>query len=170
LRVKAWSAETASAPKIFDVITGAKLWSQEFGVPTTNGLPEMRKFTLEQAAYLHAQMRMYVQLSDAEEARVYKTTQLGPTVSFNRPEAQIDRTSHLHVLWQSGAQSFVYCLVNPNGEIVNRENYDDLNTRPRLTVNGQGDVIVFGGVRRPKLGEPMMPPPVAMPPTPTLTN
>ena len=33
LRIKDWSAQMASAPKNFDVISGAYLWSQEFGVP-----------------------------------------------------------------------------------------------------------------------------------------
>ena len=42
LRIKDWSAEMTSPAKPFDIITGAKLWSQDFGVPTTNGLPEMR--------------------------------------------------------------------------------------------------------------------------------
>lgn len=167
LRIKEWSKETPSAPKIFDVISGAKLWAQEFGVPTTNGRPEMRKFTLEQASYLHAQMRMYVQLSDAAEARIFKTAALGPTVSFSRPEAQIDRTSRLHVLWQSGAQSFNYCQISPDGEVVNRDIYDDFNTRPRLTVNERGDVLVLGGVRRLKQGEvPAVRPPVELPPAP----
>ena len=167
LRVKDWSAQTASPAKSIDVISGAKLWSQDFGVPATNGVPEMRKFSLEQANYLHAQMRLYVQLSDVQEARIYKTSSLGQTVSFSRPEAQIDRTSQLHVLWQSGAQSFNYCVVNPDGTVARREIYDDFNTRPRLTVSENGDVLVTGGVRRLKPGEaPAVNPPAETPAAP----
>lgn len=166
LRVKELSAQTASAPKTFDIITGAKLWSQEFGVPATNGTPEMRKYTLEQASYLRAQMRLYVQLSDAAESRVIKTRALGASVSFSHPEAQVDRLSVLHVLWQTGAQSFNYCVVDPNGELLRREIYDDFNTRPRLTVAESGDVQVTGGVKRVKLSEmPEVKPPVEMPAT-----
>jgi hypothetical protein len=153
LRVKELSAQTASAPKTFDIINGAKLWSQEFGVPATNGTPEMRKYTLEQASYLRAQMRLYVQLSDAAESRVIKTRALGPSVSFSRPEAQVDRFSVLHVLWQTGAQSFSYCVVDPGGDFLRREIYDDFNNRPRLTVNESGDVQVIGGVKRAKPGD-----------------
>ncbi|MEY4917456.1 MAG: hypothetical protein RL616_1369 [Verrucomicrobiota bacterium] len=153
LRVKELSAQTASAPKTFDIINGAKLWSQEFGVPATNGTPEMRKYTLEQASYLRAQMRLYVQLSDAAESRVIKTRALGSSVSFSRPEAQVDRLSVLHVLWQTGAQSFNYCVVDPGGDILRRDIFDDFNTRPRLTVNESGDVQVIGGVKRAKPGE-----------------
>lgn len=153
LRVKDLAAETPSAPMTFDIISGAKLWTQEFGVPATNGIPEMRKFTLEQASYIHSQMRLYVQLSDAAEARIYKTVALGQTISFSRPEAQVDRSSVLHTLWQSGAQAFSYCEVSPAGAIIRRETYDDLATRPRIAVNENGEVFINGGVRRPKLGE-----------------
>ena len=164
LRIKAWGLELHSAVQTFDVITGAKLWAQDFGVPT-NGLPEMRRFTLEQAAYLHSQMRLYLQVSDVPEARIYRTLPLGPSVSFSRPEAQLDHNTQLHVLWQSGAQSFDYRVVNPEGDIVERQIYDDLNTRPRLNVDDNGDVTVVGGVRRPKPGElpPAIPPPVSLP-------
>lgn len=164
LRIKDWSAQTASAPKTFDVINGAKLWSQDFGVPATNGVPEMRKFTLEKASYVRSQMRLYVQVSDAAESRLIRTRELGPTVSFSRPEAQVDRRSLLHVLWQSGAQSFNYCAVDPDGTIVRRENYDDFNTRPRLAVNDNGEVLIIGGIRRSKPGEvPAVQPPVEVP-------
>jgi hypothetical protein len=166
LRIKDWSAETPSTPVSFDIITGAKLWAQEFGVPATNGVPEMRKFTLEQASYVRSQMRLYVQLSDAPESRIYKTLVLGGTVSFSRPEAQIDRNSVLHALWQSGAQAFSYCQVNPAGTILRRETYDDLSTRPRLAVDENGEVIIRGGVRRPKPGEvTAVQPPVEIPAT-----
>ena len=166
LRIKAWGVEMNSAPKLFDVIEGAKLWSQDFGVPAASGIPEMRRFTLEQASYLHDQMRLYMELSDAAEARIYKTLALGPTVSFTRPEAQVDRTSQLHVLWQSGAQSFLFCLISTDGTILNREIYDDFGIRPKLVVNENGDVLVVGGVRRPKPGElPIVSPPMELPAT-----
>ena len=160
LRNKDLSAPVTSPAKTFDVITGAKLWNQEFGLPATNGLPEMRKFSLEQASYLRAQMRLYVQVSDATESRIFTTVALGASVSFSRPEAQVDRTSRLHVLWQSGAQSFSYCTVSPDGEILSRDTYDDFDSRPRLRVNDSGDVVIIGGLKRPKPAAiPAIPPP-----------
>ena len=148
----------------FDVISGAKLWTQDFGMPGTAGAPEMRRYTLEQASYLRSQMRLYLELSDASEMRIFKTASLGPTVSFSRPESQVDRTSQLHVLWQSGAQAFDYCLISPDGAVLDREIYDDFNTRPKLVVSNNGDVSVVGGVRRPKPGDlPIVRPPVQLP-------
>lgn len=150
LKVKDLSAQLSSPAKAFEIVSGAKLWSQEFGLPTTNGLPEMRKFALEQSSYLRAQMRLYVQVSDIAESHIFKTAALGSTVSFGRPEAQVDRQSILHVLWQTGAQSFNYCTVDADGKVIGREVYDDINTRPRLGVNDAGEVLVIGGVKRAK--------------------
>jgi hypothetical protein len=166
LRIKDWSVEVSSPAKSFDVISGAKIWEQEFGVPSaTNGAPEMRKYVLEQANYLAAQLRLYVQLSDAAESRIYKVFALGPMVSFGPPEAQVDRFGNLHVLWQSGAQAFAYTVVNPAGDIAHQEIYDYFTARPRLSVNDTGDVVVVGGVRRVKPVElPVVKAPNEVPP------
>jgi hypothetical protein len=154
LRIKEWSKHMASAPTQFDIINGAKLWAQDFGVPDgTNSAPEARKYTLEQANYLKDQLRLYVQVSDAAEQLVYKVTVLGPMVSFSQPEAQVDRSSRLNVLWQAGGQSFSYAIVNPNGTVANREVYDNFVSRPRLTVDANGEVVVRGGTRRMKPAE-----------------
>ena len=149
LRIKDWSAETPSAPKPFDVISGAKLWSQDFGVPAgTNGAPEVRKYTLEKANYLRLQLRLYVEVSDATESRVISVIPIGKAVSFSDPETQLDRYSNLHVLWQSSASFFTYAVVNPDGGLAKQEIYDFVNARPRLGMNDDGSVVVVGGLRR----------------------
>ena len=151
LHLRQWGVQIASAPGHFDVITGAKLWEQDFGVPApTNGLPEVRKYTLEKANYLKSQLRLYVQVSDAAEAQVFRVSALGPVVAFSRPEAQVDRRSRLNVLWQAGAQSFSYVVVNPDGSLLPMEYYDNFFSRPRLVVNENGEVMVQGGTRRAK--------------------
>jgi hypothetical protein len=171
VHIREWGVDVASPPKDFDVIDGAELWSQQFGLPmpagVTNQPPEIRKYTLEEANYLRQQLRMYVLVSDATGAHVLKVSAIGPMVSFSRPEAQLDHVSNLHVIYQSGAQSFIYSVVNPNGDIMQQEIYDYLNTRPHLGVNGDGDIVVVGGVRRVRPDEmPLVLPPNAMPPTP----
>src|SRR5258706_10232619 len=76
VRVKTWDTTLTTKPKSFDVVQGAKLWSQDFGVPTaagaTNQLPEVRKYTLQQANYLRTQLRLYLRLTDAAESKVIK--------------------------------------------------------------------------------------------------
>jgi hypothetical protein len=154
LRIKDWSSHVTSTPKTFDVISGAMIWAQDFGVPSEPGHPpEARKYTLKQANYLKEQLRLYVQVSDVQEARVYKVSVLGPMVSFSHPEAQVDRMSQLHVLWQTGGQTFSYALVYPNGTVGQAETYDNFESRPRLTVNDEGEVSVTGGTRRMKASE-----------------
>ena len=157
LHIKQWSADVASPEKKFDIINGALLWAQDFGVPlppgVTNQPPVVRKYTLEEANYLRKQLRMYVLVSDPSGSHILKVTAIGPMVSFSRPEVQLDGAANLHVLYQSGAQSFIYSVINPDGDIAQQEIYDYVGTRPRLAVNAAGDIVEQGGVRRPKAGE-----------------
>jgi hypothetical protein len=168
LRIKDWGAEMPSPPKYFDVISGAKLWSQDFGVPVPAGLtnvaPEFRKYTLEEANYLRTQLQLYVEVSDTTEARVFNVIPIGKAVSFSDPDTQLDRYSNLHVLWQSGASYFTYAVVNPNGELVKQEIYDYVTARPRLNMADDGSVSVVGGVHRTKPEEmPMVKAPDELP-------
>ena len=168
VRIKEWNATVTSPEKGFDVIHGAKLWSQDFGVPApagvTNQAPEVRRYSLIEANYLRSQLRLYVQVSDESEARVFKVSAVGPLVSFSTPEAKVDRLSNLHVLYQSGAQAFNYSVINPDGDVIRREMYDYANTRPRLSVDDNGDVAVTGGVRRVRPAElPQVKPPNELP-------
>ena len=154
VRIKDWNTEITSQPQGFDIIDGAKLWSQVFGVPLPAGVsnrpPEVRKYTLEEANYLHSQLRMYVQVSDESGATVFKVRAIGPMVSFSQPDVQLDRLSNLHVLYQSGAASFLYSVINPNGDLVSQEIYDYFDARPRLRVGNDGSINVLGGARRVK--------------------
>ena len=154
VRVKAWGTDITSPVKNFDVITGARIWSQDFGMPpsagATNRPPEVRKYTLQKANYLRAQLRLYVEVSDATESRVFKVVNIGKTVSFSTPEIQLDRLSNLHLVWQSGAAHFTYAVVSPEGALLRQEVYDYASSgpRPRLSMADDGTVTVYGGVRR----------------------
>jgi hypothetical protein len=157
VHIPEWSADVRSPAKEFDIIDGAQLWAQDFGMPVpagvTNELPVVRKYILEEANYLRKQLRMYVLVSDQTGTRILKVSAIGPMVSFSRPEAQLDHASNLHVLYQSGAQSFLYSVVNPDGGITQQEIYDYVKSRPRLAVDDAGNIVVQGGVRRMKPGE-----------------
>ncbi len=171
VHIPEWGADVASAPLEFDVIDGARIWSQDFGLPVpagvTNEPPVVRKYILEEANYLRNQLRLYVLVSDQSGTRILKVSAVGPMVSFGRPEAQLDRASNLHVIYQIGAQSFIYSVVNPDGNITKQEIYDYLGTRPRLGVNDAGDIVEQGGVRRVKPGEvPVVKAPDELPPAP----
>jgi hypothetical protein len=169
VRIKDWSEAMTSPALEFYVITGAKIWAQDFGVPVptdaTNHAPEVRRYTLEKANYLRTQLRLYVQVSDPAEARVFKVISIGKTVAFGDPDTQLDRFSDLHVLFQSGAALFTYAVVNPDGDLVKQEIYDYVKARPRLNMNDDGTVTVAGGVRRLSEQEiPMVKSPDQLPP------
>jgi len=167
VRIKAWDRELVSPVKSFDIIHGAKLWEQEFGVPTSEvstGTPEVRKFILEQANYLKGQLRMYMRLTDGPGLRTFRVFPIGQMVSFSRPEAQLDKGSKLHVLYANGAHSFSYNVFNTEGDLLAHETYDFSASRPRLRVNDEGEISVMGGARRisakeTALSAPVLPPP-----------
>jgi hypothetical protein len=168
MRIKEWGLTVNSAPVHFDVIHGGELWSQDFGVMTpSNAAPLSRKYTLIKANYLQQQLRLYVQVSSGDGGEVYKVAGLGPLVSFSLPEEQVDPGNRLHVLWQTGAQAFSYVIVGSDGAILQRDTYDNFNSRPHLGINDSGAVLVQGGVRRPKPDElPQVKSPDALPAPP----
>jgi hypothetical protein len=152
VRIKEWNQEITSQPRNFDIIDGAKLWEQEVGVPNPDGspnsIPEVRKYILQQANYLRSQLRLYVRVTDASGARVFRVFPVGPMVSFGRPESQVDKFSNLHVLYQDKPHSFNYTVINPAGEVIARRTYDYVDKRPRLEPDMEGKILVMGGVRR----------------------
>jgi hypothetical protein len=148
--VPEWKQEIRSGKKWIDVIQGARIWEQEFGVPKvsgdTNAAPEMRRYALQEANYLRSRLTLYVQLTDAS-GKINKVFPIGPMISFGQPEPKVDKLSDLHVLYQNGPHSFSYTVINPDGEIITRQTYD-FTTRPRLMADPSGNLTVVGGARR----------------------
>ena len=147
VKIRQWNDEVVSKAKDFDIIRGSKIWEQEFGVPAKEGPPEARKYALQQAMHIK-QLWLYGRITDLPENRVFRVVQLGPMVSFGRPDSQIDRESNLHVLFQTGARSFNYRVLNPDGEILTVQSHDYTATRPILRAEKDGKIIVAGGQRR----------------------
>jgi hypothetical protein len=148
LRLKEWGQEIASKPQNFDIIPGFKVWEQEVGVPVKDAPPEVRRYSLQQATYLK-RLLLYARLTDKDDIRVFRVQPLGPLVSFSKPEAQIDKASNLHVLFQSGARSFYYVVVSPSGDVLQRETHDYAGkSRPVLRAGENGTFYVAGGARR----------------------
>jgi hypothetical protein len=148
VELKDWSKLLASKPASFDIISGTTLWQQDVGLPHPPGQPPaVRQYALQQAINLK-QMKLYVRVSDQSGSRVFRVFPIGPLISFSKPECQIDRTSNLHVLYQTGAKSFNYSVVNPNGVLLVRQTYEYTDTRPILKVDEMGRIYVSGGARR----------------------
>jgi hypothetical protein len=167
VRIKEWDREFTSQPKKFNVIEGAKLWEQEIGVPKSPGAPgatpEVRKYTLQQAHYLRTELRLYLRLTDATGTKVFRVQAIGPTVSFGQPEPQVDKFSNLHLMYQDRPHAFNYVVFNPDGDVVVRQTYDYVDTRPRLKPDGEGKISVVGGIRRVTSSDWPPPPPEDLP-------
>ena len=165
VHIKDWNTDITSGPQNFNVIQGAEIWSQVFGVPnssTPNSPPQVRKYTLLQANYLRYQLRLYLQITD-QSGNVVKVLAIGPMISFGQPEAQLDPSSNLHILYQNGAASFAYAVIDPNGKMTQHEIYDYVTARPRLQQDNNGNIFVLGGIRRVETPQVKAPGQVAVP-------
>jgi hypothetical protein len=151
VRISEWDRTFLTPAKSFYIVNGAKIWSQEFGMPrppgVTNLPPEVRRYTLEQVSYLRTQLRLYLRLTDANN-QVIKVFPLGPMVSVSDPEPKIDRANRLHVLYQHSARGYLYFVISPEGELVRRESHEITGSRPRLQMNEQSEYFIAGGARR----------------------
>lgn len=175
LKIPQLAKSYSSKPASFNIINGTKLWEREFGVPSTN-TPEVRKYALQQATFLK-QLRLYARVTDPEETKVFKVVPLGPIVSFSTPDRQekfLDKDCNLHVFFQTGARSFSYSVVTPNGDLISRQTFEYADTRPVLRMSKEGDIGVLGGRRRimsSDIPTPLFVPPEHQPlPPPPATN
>jgi hypothetical protein len=152
VKIKDWGKETASPQKNLNIVEGAHLWEQEFGLPKSSapgdGEPEVRKYMLQQVNYLKGQLRLYVRVTDAPGTRIFRTVPVGTMLSFSQPDTRLDKDSKLHLLYQSWARSFSYSVFNPDGEMILRQTYDFKTARPRFAVDADGNISIAGGERR----------------------
>jgi hypothetical protein len=145
-----WKRQINSGSKSIDVISGARVWQQEFGVPKaegdTNGPPNLRIYALQEANYLKRNLVLYAQVTDSG-GRYNRVTAIGPMISFGQPTAKVDKVSNLHVLYQNGPRKFSYTIINPECEIIARQTYE-YTSRPQMIADANGNITVEGGTRR----------------------
>jgi hypothetical protein len=152
IRIPQWKQEIACKPVAFMVSEGVPLpllSDLTFGVPpaagTTNAPPEVRHYSLLKSSDL-AEMRLYFRLTD-KNGRTLRVFPLARMLSFSDPVAQMDRANNLHVLLQTGAKTFTYAVVDPNGNLLARQFHEYGLTRPSLRPSDDGQILVEGGRR-----------------------
>ncbi len=146
--------EISSQAKTFEIINGTRLSEpREVGYQRPDGTFERRKFLLQRASFLK-KVQLYARLTDGTETQTIKVIPLGSTVSFDRPEWLVDRETRFHVLHRADSNNYFYHILTPEGEVQLRQlMVSDGVGRPEIRVNDQGEVRVFGAVRRPYPGE-----------------
>jgi hypothetical protein len=153
LRIAQWRQEIVCKPVSFTVANGVplpNLANLQFGLPPApdapTAVPEVRSYSLLKTSYLR-ELKLYFRLTDSR-GKILRVFPIARMTSFTDPEAQIDRFNNFHVLSQTGARSFNYSVINPEGGWVTRQTYVYTDTRPVLRIDQEGQIFVAGGARR----------------------
>jgi hypothetical protein len=154
VKIPQWKQEISCKPVTFTVAEGVPLsylGDLTVGVPpppgVSNAPPDVRRYSLLKVT-LADQMKLYFRLTD-RFGRTLRVFPLSRMVDFGAPRAQIDRDNNLHVLFQTGARTFIYCVLDINGKLVARQFHEYAGSRPDLRPGGEGQIIVGGGRRVP---------------------
>jgi hypothetical protein len=154
VRIPQWRQEIICKPVSFTVGSGVplpNLGNLQFGLPAppgvTNVAPDVRRYSLLKVVFT-SELKLYFRLTDST-GKILRVFPIARMTSFSDPEAQIDRYNNLHVLSQTGARSFNYSVINPEGRWVLRQTRVYSNTRPVLRIDAEGQIFVAGGARRP---------------------
>lgn len=163
IKIPEWQREVAAQEASFDIVSGlavANLPDLEVGVPLLqprgNQPPQIRRYRLEKSDAT-AGAKLYVRLTDATGSQTLRLVPLGPYFSYSEPAVKLDGFNNLHVLHQTDAKMFTCCVINPLGQVLERQTYRYTNERPTLRAETDGTVVVAGGER--EISESDLPPP-----------
>jgi hypothetical protein len=135
-----------SGTRVFEVTDARPIWQQTVGVPQgTAGSGEVRTYSLMTNRFPD-HTSLYVRVQDKDTGVVYATYSLGRTISFEQPQAEIDRANQLHVLHCAAPRAWSYARVGLNGELLEHSSFMETKTRPRLVHSKNGEIAVRGGV------------------------
>ena len=134
-----------SGTRVFEVTDARPIWQQTVGVPDGGGSGDVRTYSLMTNRFPD-HTSLYVRVQDKDTGVVYATYSLGRTISFEQPQAEIDRANQLHVLHCAAPRAWSYARVGLNGELLEHTSFMETKTRPRLVHSGGGEVAVRGGM------------------------
>ena len=134
-----------SGTRVFEVTDARPIWQQTVGVPEgTAGSGEVRTYSLMTNRFPD-HTSLYVRVQNKDAGVVYATYSLGRTISFEQPQAEIDRANQLHVLHCAAPHAWSYARVGLNGELLEHSSFMETTTRPHLVHSGNGQIAVRGG-------------------------
>ena len=134
-----------SGTRVFEVTDARPIWQQTVGVPDGGGSGDVRTYSLMTNRFPD-HTSLYVRVQDKDTGVVYATYSLGRTISFEQPQAEIDRANRLHVLHCAAPRAWSYARIGLNGELLTHSSFMETKTRPRLVHSGGGEVAVHGGM------------------------
>jgi hypothetical protein len=135
-----------SGTRVFEVTDARPIWQQTVGVPDGAGASgDVRTYSLMTNRFPD-HTSLYVRVQDKDSGVVYATYSLGRTISFEQPQAEIDRDNQLHVLHCAAPRAWSYARIGLNGQLLTHSSFMETKTRPHLVHSGKGEVAVQGGM------------------------
>jgi hypothetical protein len=135
-----------SGTRVFEVTDARPIWQQTVGVPGGAGASgDVRTYSLMTNRFPD-HTSLYVRVQDKDTGVVYATYSLGRTISFEQPQAEIDRANQLHVLHCAAPRAWSYARIGLNGELLTHSSFMETKTRPHLVHSGGGEIAVHGGM------------------------
>ena len=135
-----------SQTKVFQVTDARPIWQKTVGIPEgTPGSGAVRTYSLLTNRFPD-HTSLYVRVEDKDTAVVYATYSLGKILSFDDPQAELDRANRLHVLHCAAPRTWSYSMIGLNGELLAHSSFMETKSRPRLLRASAGDVTVTGGI------------------------
>lgn len=154
-RVQALVNEAGSNALRISLTNGRELSSQIVGLPMPDGAAEEYRTYALLARRGEREDSLYISVRDDPRQVVYSLVALGGFLSSAKPQTMVDRSGHLHVLFQNGPRSYGYVAVDETAKVLARGAYSDFSSRPRLGLQ-DGAVRVSGGEQVYPQPEPSM--------------
>jgi len=123
---------------------GARYWSQKVGVAGKSG--QTREYSVISFSG-DDKSQIFVRITDSRTGRNIRTFLLGEVLMLRKPLVAVDREQRMHVLFLVTPTTWVHCMVNLDGALVDRK----LHQRgqlgdPQLLTFGDGTVKVTNSV------------------------
>ena len=127
--------------KVIEVTNARPIWQRTVGDPMSSAA---RTYSLMTNRFPD-HTSLYVRVEDKQNSLVYGTYSLGRVISFDQPQAEIDRQNQLHVLQPSAPRIWAYSVVGLDGRLLKHAIYSQTRSMPRLRRSSEGAVSVAGG-------------------------
>ncbi len=112
--------------KVFEVTNARPIWQRTVGDPSGGGV---RTYSLMTNRFPD-HTSLYVRVEDKENSLVYATFSLGRVISFDEPQAEVDRENQLHVLQCSAPRVWSYSIVGLDGRLLKHTTYSQARSMP----------------------------------------
>ncbi|MDZ4742918.1 MAG: hypothetical protein SGI98_05805 [Verrucomicrobiota bacterium] len=153
----------SSLPKPLEIREGKLIWEEQVGLTTKDNQEEFRIFSLIQFPRVGDPF-LYLQVRDENSGLVYTTTRLGPVINPSNAVAEFDKQFNIHILFQTHPKAYGYYEADKDGRQIDTAIYTSYNSNPKLKIDAQRLIGVFGGQRQADENSATPPAPRFIPP------